>query len=122
MARSFPWYRRKGLAAKRDKELEEKLENYRKSLSDEELTRMVENTKALEAYQESEEDPETLTCIPMLSREDIKKEITGLTNEEHHVRTACFCIMMCAPMVSVMQIFFLRSMTLMLTQSIIWDF
>lgn len=34
---------------------------------------MVENTKALEAYQESEEDPETLTCIPMLSREDIKK-------------------------------------------------
>lgn len=80
----------KGLAAKRDKELEEKLENYRKSLSDEELTRMVENTKALEAYQESEEDPETLTCIPMLSREDIKKEITGLTNEEHHVEDSLF--------------------------------
>ena len=80
----------KGLAAKRDKELEEKLENYRKSLSDEELTRMVENTKALEAYQESEEDPEALTCIPMLSREDIKKEITGLTNEEHHVEDSLF--------------------------------
>lgn len=80
----------KGLAAKRDKELEEKLENYRKSLSDEELTWMVENTKALEAYQESEEDPETLTCIPMLSREDIKKEITGLTNEEHHVEDSLF--------------------------------
>ena len=80
----------KGLAAKRDKELEEKLENYRKSLSDEELTRMVENTKALEAYQESEEDPEALTCIPMLSREDIKKEITGLTNEEHCVDDSLF--------------------------------
>ena len=80
----------KGLAAKRDKELEEKLENYRKSLSDEELTRMVENTKALEAYQEAEEDPETLTCIPMLSREDIKKEITGLTNEEHYVDDSLF--------------------------------
>lgn len=80
----------KGLAAKRDKELEEKLENYRKSLSDEELTRMVENTKALEAYQESEEDPEALTCIPMLSREDIKKEITGLTNEEHYVDDSLF--------------------------------
>ena len=80
----------KGLAAKRDKELEEKLENYRKSLSDEELTRMVENTKALEAYQESEEDPEALTCIPMLSREDIKKEITGFTNEEHFVDDSLF--------------------------------
>ena len=80
----------KGLAAKRDKELEEKLENYRKSLSDEELTRMVENTKALEAYQEAEEAPEALTCIPMLSREDIKKEVTGLTNEEHHVEDSLF--------------------------------
>ena len=80
----------KGLAAKRDKELEEKLEKYRKSLSDEELTRMVENTKALEAYQEAEEAPEALTCIPMLSREDIKKEITGLTNEEHHVEDSLF--------------------------------
>lgn len=80
----------KGLAAKRDKELEEKLENYRKSLSDEELTRMVEHTKALEAYQEAEEAPEALTCIPMLSREDIKKEITGLTNEEHHVEDSLF--------------------------------
>ena len=44
------------ITVRRLKELEEKLENYRKSLSDEELTRMVENTKALEAYQESEED------------------------------------------------------------------
>ena len=80
----------RGLAAKRDKELEEKLENYRSSLSDEELTQMVERTKALEAYQEAEEDPEALNCIPMLSREDIKKEITGLTNEEHFVDDSLF--------------------------------
>ena len=80
----------RGLAAKRDQELEEKLESYRSSLSDEELTRMVERTKALEAYQGSEEDPEALTCIPMLSREDIRKEITGLTNEEHFVDDSLF--------------------------------
>ena len=80
----------RGLAAKRDKELEEKLENYRSSLSDEKLEEMVERTKALEAYQEAEEDPEALTCIPMLSREDIKKEITGLTNEEHFVDDSLF--------------------------------
>ena len=80
----------RGLAAKRDQELEERLENYRSSLSDEELIRMVERTKALEAYQESEENPEALTCIPMLSREDIKKEITGFTNEEHFVDDSLF--------------------------------
>ena len=68
----------KGLAAKRDKELEEKLENYRKSLSDEELTRMVENTKALEAYQEAEEAPEALTCIPhAFQRRHQKKRSQG---------------------------------------------
>ena len=80
----------RGLAAKRDQELEERLENYRSSLSDEELTKMVECTKALEAYQESEENPEALTCIPMLSRGDIKKEITGLTNEEYFVDDSLF--------------------------------
>ena len=80
----------RGLAAKRDQELEERLENYRSSLSDEELTKMVECTKALEAYQESEENPEALTCIPMLSRGDIKKEITGFTNEEHFVDDSLF--------------------------------
>ena len=80
----------RGLAAKRDQELEERLENYRSSLSDEELTKMAECTKALEAYQESEENPEALTCIPMLSRGDIKKEITGLTNEEYFVDDSLF--------------------------------
>ena len=80
----------KGLAAKRDKELEEKLENYRKSLSDEELTRMVEHTKALEAYQEAEEDPEALKCIPMLKRSDIKKEAGTFVNEELSVDDSLF--------------------------------
>ena len=72
----------KGLQAEREKALAEKLEAYRKSLSPEELQNMVEKTKALEAYQEEEEEPEALSCIPMLKREDIKKEAAHLTNEE----------------------------------------
>ena len=51
--------RRKGLAAQREKELEEKLEAYRSSLSEEQLDAMVEKTKALEAYQEAGEDPKS---------------------------------------------------------------
>ena len=65
---------KKGLAAQREKELEEKLEAYRSSLSEEQLDAMVEKTKALEAYQEAGEDPKALECIPMLKRSDIKKE------------------------------------------------
>ena len=64
---------KKGLAAQREKELEEKLEAYRSSLSEEQLDAMVEKTKALEAYQEAGEDPKALECIPMLKRSDIKR-------------------------------------------------
>ena len=81
---------KKGLAAQREKELEEKLEAYRSSLSDEELNAMVERTKALEAYQEAEEDPEALKCIPMLKRSDIKKEAGTFVNEELSVDDSLF--------------------------------
>ena len=72
----------KGLAAQREKELEEKLEAYRSSRSREELEKMVAATKALEAYQEAPEDPENINCIPMLTREDIEKEAGHFINEE----------------------------------------
>lgn len=71
-----------GLAAKKEKALEEKLETFRSSLSQEELEELVEKTKALEAYQEEEEDPENLECIPMLKIEDIKKKAGVFYNEE----------------------------------------
>ena len=90
MARSFPWYRRKALLLRETKNWKKNWRITERAFLMEELTRMVEKTKALEAYQESEEDLEALTCIPMLSREDIKKEITGLTNEEHYVDDSLF--------------------------------
>lgn len=80
----------KGLAQKREQELEEKLENYRKSLSEEELQKMVEKTKALEEYQESEENPEALSCIPMLKRSDIQRDAGKLQNEEIKVDDSLF--------------------------------
>lgn len=71
-----------GLAAKREKELEEKLEAYRSSLSQEKLEEMVQATKALAEYQEEEEDSEALKCIPMLKISDIRKEADKFYNEE----------------------------------------
>ncbi|MCR4587703.1 MAG: insulinase family protein [Lachnospiraceae bacterium] len=71
----------KGLTEQKDKELEEKLEAYRSSLSQDEIRRIVEETKALTAYQEAEDDPEALKTIPMLSVADMKKEAEGVRNE-----------------------------------------
>ena len=51
---------------------------------------MVRKTKALEAYQESEERPEDLECIPMLKRSDIRKEVNGFSNEELQVEDSLF--------------------------------
>lgn len=75
----------KGLTAKRDRETAEKLQKYKESLSTEELQEMVRRTKALEEYQEAEESPEDLECIPMLSREDIRKETGEFYNTEKYV-------------------------------------
>ena len=51
---------------------------------------MVRKTKALEEYQESEEKPEDIACIPMLKRSDIRKEVNGFSNEELTVDDSLF--------------------------------
>lgn len=71
----------RGLTARKAKALEDKLDAYLSSLSEEEKTELVKNTANLEQYQEAPEDPEAAKCIPMLKREDIRKEITPFTNE-----------------------------------------
>ena len=80
----------RGLAALSVQELEEKLEQYRLSLSDEERLALVEATAHLTEYQEAEEDPDNLGCIPLLKREDIKKEADRLCNEELDVQGSLF--------------------------------
>ena len=72
----------KGLTARKDQALAEKLEAFRAGCTPEELEAMVKRTEELEAYQEAEEDPEALSCIPVLKRSDIRKESPRLTNQE----------------------------------------
>lgn len=73
----------KGLTAKIDEELREKLAAYKASLSDKEIEELVENTKKLRVFQETPSTKEELEAIPVLKREDIKKEAAPLYNEEH---------------------------------------
>ena len=72
-----------GLTAKMDQQLEEKLEEYKASLSREEREALVEATHRLHAYQEEPSTQEELEKIPMLSRTDIGKEARPFVNEEH---------------------------------------
>ncbi len=54
--------------------LKEKLKAFKDSLSKEEIEKVIADTKELKAYQEAEDSKEDLTKIPMLKREDLKKE------------------------------------------------
>ena len=60
--------------AKEDAELAERLAKYKESLSDEQVKALVKETKELKAYQEEPSAKEDLEKIPMLGREDIKRQ------------------------------------------------
>lgn len=76
-----------------DNLIKEKLLKYKESLSDEELQRIIDETKELKEYQAAADTQEALDTIPTLSREDISKEVKessnvcslfGDTNVVHH--------------------------------------
>lgn len=71
---------KRGLAAQRDKALEEKLEAYKSSLSKEEVEKIVAESAHLKEYQDAPETPEALATIPMLKRSDISKETIKIYN------------------------------------------
>ncbi len=76
---------KRGLAAEKERALEEKLAEYKASLTEEELEKLVADTKHLKEYQEAEESEEALKTIPLLKREDICKESAKIYNAEKHV-------------------------------------
>lgn len=72
----------KNLTAKKDLALEKKLEEYKKTLSKEEILALIKQTKELKEYQETPSPKEDLLKIPMLKREEIGKEAEKLYFEE----------------------------------------
>lgn len=73
----------KGMTARKDAALQKKLQEWKESLGREELEEIIRQTKALEEYQEEPNSKEALARIPLLKREDIKKEAEPYINEEH---------------------------------------
>lgn len=73
---------KKGLAAKRDELLAQKLKEYKDSKTAEEIAQMVSDTKALAEYQEAEDTEEQKRLIPLLERSDIRRKATPFSNIE----------------------------------------
>lgn len=76
---------KKGLNAKNEEILAKKLADYKASLSEEEIEQLIRDTKHLKEYQDEPSPKEDLEKIPMLTREDLKKEAAGFINEEERV-------------------------------------
>ena len=76
----------KGLNAKNEAVLEKKLAEYKAGLSEEEIKKLVENTRHLKEYQETPSLKEDLEKIPMLARSDMKKEAAIFYNTELSVK------------------------------------
>ena len=76
---------KKGLNAKKEQELAEKLKAYKESLSKEERKQLILDTKALEAYQEKEESKEDLEKIPLLDIKDISTKPEPFHNIEKNI-------------------------------------
>ncbi len=75
----------KGLTGRKDRELAEKLAGKKAGFTKEELKRIIEQTKELKRYQEEADTRENLEKIPLLTRDDIKKEAEKYVNEEKKV-------------------------------------
>ncbi|MGN1156761.1 MAG: insulinase family protein [Agathobacter sp.] len=75
----------KGLTQQVEEELEAKLAAFKETLSDEELDAMIEETKHLKEYQETPSPEEDLAKIPMLEREDLRKNALPYSNIEEKI-------------------------------------
>ncbi|WP_026669282.1 insulinase family protein [Butyrivibrio sp. AE3006] len=76
---------KQGLTEEKEEQLKEKLKAYKETLSKEEIQAIVKNTAELKAYQEEPDSPEDLAKIPLLTREDMKKEADKFIYEERFV-------------------------------------
>ena len=76
---------KRNLTAEMDAETAKKLQEYKESLSAEEIDAIIRQTEELKLYQDTPSSKEDLEKIPMLSREDIGREPAKLIFEEKKV-------------------------------------
>ena len=75
----------KGLTAKKEEATREKLDAFKSGLTKEEISKLIEDSKALAAFQEEEDSQEAIESIPLLERSDIRREIEPIKNDERSI-------------------------------------
>ena len=73
---------KRGLGNEREEALAKELSDYKASLSDEEIKKLIEDTEHLKKYQEEPSSDEDLRKLPMLTRADMKKDAMPFSNIE----------------------------------------
>ena len=73
---------KRGLGNEREEALAKELSDYKASLSDEEIKKLIEDTEHLKKYQEEPSLDEDLRKLPMLTRADMKKNAMPFSNIE----------------------------------------
>ena len=73
---------KRGLGNEREEALAKELSDYKASLSDEEIKKLIEDTEHLKKYQEEPSSDEYLRKLPMLTRADMKKNAMAFSNIE----------------------------------------
>lgn len=73
---------KRGLGNEREEALAKELSDYKASLSDEEINKLIEDTEHLKKYQEEPSSDEDLRKLPMLTRADMKKNAMPFSNIE----------------------------------------
>lgn len=73
---------KRGLGNEREEALAKELSDYKASLSDEKIKKLIEDTEHLKKYQEEPSPDEDLRKLPMLTRADMKKNAMPFSNIE----------------------------------------
>lgn len=73
---------KRGLGNEGEEALAKELSDYKASLSDEEIKKLIEDTEHLKKYQEEPSSDEDLRKLPMLTRADMKKNAMPFSNIE----------------------------------------
>ena len=73
---------KRGLGIEREEALAKELSDYKASLSDEEIKKLIEDTEHLKKYQEEPSSDEDLRKLPMLTRAEMKKNAMPFSNIE----------------------------------------
>lgn len=67
-------YPKVGLEKEIEDEVTKKLADYKQSLSADEINRLIEDTRAFNAFQAQQDDEASVACIPLLGREDLRRK------------------------------------------------